>query len=121
MKKLSIMLVTLMVFSLFACSDGGNSGGTSDSTPGTNREMHNYPMYDGVDYPIEMWFKPEYNFCPEYDRKEEGTNIKALFLRNDYKGEESYAYHIIEHAQTELEISSSPPLRQQPTQYNITD
>ena len=92
MKKLSIMLVTLMVFSLFACSDGGNSGGTSDSTPGTNREMHNYPMYDGVDYPIEMWFKPEYNFCPEYDRKEEGTNIKALFLRNDYKGEESYAF-----------------------------
>lgn len=80
-----------MVTPCFAACGDGESGGSS-STPKPSREYHNYPVYNAVDFSLDLWQKQEYKFCPEYDRKQPDENIKGVFLRSDYKGEESYAF-----------------------------
>lgn len=91
--------VILAVLCLSACGEGYSSGGFSgsensikESVSASAREYHNYPVYDAVDFPLELWQKQEFKYVPEYDRKEEDCNIKGIFLRSDYKGEESYAF-----------------------------
>lgn len=81
------MLVTCLA------ATGCSSGNSGDETPKpSKREYHNYPVYDAVDFSLDLWQKQEYKFCPEYDRTETDCNIKGVFLRHDYKGEESYAF-----------------------------
>lgn len=84
-----------------ACGGGGSSVSAGDSSGSKDsakessapaREYHNYPVYDAVDFSLDLWQKQEFKYCPEYDRKEDDCNIKGIFLRSDYKGEESYAF-----------------------------
>ena len=78
-----------MITPCFAACGGGGGDSSSSKPP---RAYHNYPVYDAVDFSLDLWLKQEYEYCPEYDREEEDCNIKGLFLRSDYNGEESYAF-----------------------------
>ena len=51
--------------------------------------MHNYSVYDkGVTFVDEYWQAPQF----QYDESEDNSSCKALWIRNDYKGEESYNF-----------------------------
>lgn len=104
-KKISL---PLMCLGLTAC--GGATSNPTPSTPLTpstvvptstvapislsssqevKREMHNYSVYSsGVDYPSTFWEAPEYRYDESLDKE----GCKALYIRSDYDGEESYAF-----------------------------
>ena len=88
----------------------GCSSKTSNEQPPSSpkREFHNYPVYDAVDFSLDLWQKQEYKFCPEYDRKESDCNIKGVFLRHDYKGEESYAFGYLGYPENFSEKNTYP-------------
>ena len=57
--------------------------------PEEKREMHDYSIYDkGVNFLDEYWQAPEFR----YDSSEDVSNSQALWIRNDYNGEESYNF-----------------------------
>lgn len=80
-----------MLVTCLAATGCSNNSGEEPAKP-SKREYHNYPVYDAVEFSLDLWQKQEYKFCPEYDRTETDCNIKGVFLRHDYKGEESYAF-----------------------------
>ena len=81
-----------------------STGGGSE----TKRVFHNYPVYNGVDFPLELWQKPEFKYCPENDCSDDTYDIKGLWLRNDYDGEESYAFAYLGTPQGVTEEKKAP-------------
>lgn len=78
------ILSILPLFLLSACNN--------QSTPSQEEEkrvMHNESVYkDGVDFDSSLWSSPEFFYEPTKDK----GDIKALYIRSDYKDEESYAF-----------------------------
>lgn len=57
------------------------------------RIMTNESVYlDGVDFSKEFWSSPDFKYVPDKDYSE---NIKALYIRSDYEGQESYAFSFL--------------------------
>ena len=90
-KFLRKIIASFMLVTCLAATGCSNNSGEEPAKP-SKREYHNYPVYDAVEFSLDLWQKQEYKFCPEYDRTETDCNIKGVFLRHDYKGEESYAF-----------------------------
>ncbi len=69
---------------------GCSSTNTNEETKKEEeRIMHNESIYnDGVNYSKSLWEKPEYYFDETLDVEE----IKGLYIRSDYMGQESYAF-----------------------------
>ena len=66
----------------------GGCGGETPK-PEKKRTMHDYSIYDkGVTFKDELWKAPEFR----YDEAEDNSESKGLWIRNDYKGEESYNF-----------------------------
>ena len=60
-----------------------------------DRIMHDYAMYDGVTLSSDLWTTvPETIYDEDNDRHDKGIDgtIKALYYRNDYNGQKSYAF-----------------------------
>lgn len=86
MKKLKIIISFLLVVFLVACQP--------DEQPGDDkkdRTMTNHSVYEnGIHYPNELWQKPTFFYDEANDIS--NRNIKAVWLRSDYQGQESYAF-----------------------------
>ncbi|MDY2880507.1 MAG: dienelactone hydrolase family protein [Candidatus Borkfalkiaceae bacterium] len=89
-KTVCAALAASLAIAAAGCGEGGEV--SSSVTENKDRVFHNYPVYNGVDFPLELWQKPEYEYCPEYDCSGGGYDIKGVWLRNDYDGQESYAF-----------------------------
>ena len=97
---MAIKLPRLLFLSLLlvSCSTtaGGNSSISSEKQSSSEQEeekriMHDEPVYtdiDAVPFDKSYWSAPEYYFDEELDNQ----GCKALFIRNDYNGHESYAF-----------------------------
>lgn len=92
--KKTFLLLSAACF-LAGCNSNSNSDNnptktiTSGEVEEEQREMHNYSIYDeGVDFDNKYWQKPDYFYDEELDNE----GCKAVFIRNDYNGLESYLF-----------------------------
>lgn len=84
MRKITIILVIALLFVLVGCKD--------ETIPEESiRIMKNHSVYqDGINYEDELWQKPQFYEESSLDRVD--ANIKAVWIRSDYLGLESYAF-----------------------------
>ena len=95
-KKISLFALALcFVACVCACNNsaGENGGNGGDNTEET-RVMTNHAVYDGVEFPDSLWTAPEYKRDEQNDRTDKKIKgeIRAIYYRSDYNGEESYAF-----------------------------
>lgn len=82
-KKLVIVCILLLGFVIVSCEKKPEKE--------VKRTMHNHSVYsDGVEYKDSYWEEPDYYYDNDKDRKD--VNIKGLWIRSDYQGEESYFF-----------------------------
>lgn len=92
-KALCIALSVFTAFAVCSCAGGEKeemNGGEEEKKE--ERTFTDGPVYDGVALDKSLWEKPDWFYSADDDRKEEGTNIKGLYYRTWYKGEETYAF-----------------------------
>ncbi|MCK9235101.1 MAG: hypothetical protein WC225_05050 [Acholeplasmataceae bacterium] len=86
MKKLKLILSLLLIVFLVACQPEEQPGEEKK-----DRTMTNHSVYEnGINYPDELWQKPTFYY--DEDKDIDNRNIKAVWLRSDYQGQESYAF-----------------------------
>ena len=91
MKKFILCFLVLCTsFALISCVPNESKNNT-DPKEEKEKIMTNHAVYDGVALPDELWQKPIYFFSKKDDRDED-ERIKALYMRSDYDGNESYAF-----------------------------
>lgn len=100
-KALLACLLATACFAATACGKGGdtmqngsqkNNGAQTDGGSTAERVTTDAPVYDGVALSATLWQAPDRFDSPSDDRTEAGTNIKAIYYRTQYKGEETYAF-----------------------------
>lgn len=90
---ISLFVCAFLAAGLVACNGEGeeSSSKTENSTQQEERIMTDHAVYDAVALPDSLWQTPEY-FYSEKDDREGDDRIKALYMRSDYDGAESYAF-----------------------------
>lgn len=91
---MDIKLFAKLLFPLCLLSSCGTTSGSSISSEQIDSEedrvMHDHSVYDnGVKFDSSLWKSPSFKYEENKDKNE---NIKALYIRSDFNGNESYAF-----------------------------